>query len=107
MSHALATDNCFWPTGCSDRGRCNEFGQCIAHWQAEHKHELFNGPSTGESSIGLKETSPGRRDAHIRLRAERDELAAILRDALEYEGYPQGAFDTPEWAENAFKALAP
>ena len=34
MSHALATDNCFWPTGCSDRGRCNELGHCRR--QADH-----------------------------------------------------------------------
>jgi hypothetical protein len=59
MSHALATDNCFWPTGCADRCRCNGFGQCVARWQAEHKREIFNGPSTGESPLGLKETSPG------------------------------------------------
>lgn len=90
MSHKLATDNCFWPTGCADRGRCNEFGKCVARWQNEHKRELFD---QFEKKPGVSVHNHG----NCELCDELERTMSQLREALErYQSLFFGRFGNLE-----------
>lgn len=75
---------CLWETGCSDKARCEAFGECVADHQRRHKLDMLSPvqtcPTCGEvCNRQLEDELNTMRREKAKIEAERDDRGGTRR----------------------------